>query len=250
MSDILITGGKGFIGSWLTKLSPDQKHTVCMDRKAWDENRWAHEKWGYIIHLAPVPVDKMIEYARRGNSIILLASSGGVYDREPDAYFRMKQDDEKKLLASGLDVRIARIFTTCGAHMKWERYAIGNFIMQADRGGPIQVQSYGLVVRSYMYGSDLAEWLWAILLHGEPGGIYNVGSDIPHSTQELAFEIANHFDLKPQINIIRKMHYEPRPFYVPDTSRARDELGLTIKVPFEEAVRLTVEDYRNEQQSR
>ena len=112
------------------------------------------------------------------------------------------------------------------------------------------MQSYGLVVRSYMYGSDLAEWLWAILLHGEPGGIYNVGSDIPHSTQELAFEIANHFDLKPQINIIRKMWYEPRPFYVPDITRAREELGLTIKIPFEEAVKLTVEDYRNEQQSR
>ena len=247
MSDILITGGTGFVGHWLYKFSLDKKRTVCMDRKAYEENKWMHVDWKYIIHLAPVSVDNIIERAKWCGATVLFASSGGVYDREPDAYFRMKQDDEKKLAESGLNYRIARIFTTCGAHMQWARYAIGNFIKQADRGGPIQVQSYGLVVRSYMYGSDLAEWLWAILLHGENGGIYNVGSDEPHSTQELAFEIANHFDLKPQINITRKMHYEPRPFYVPDTSRARDELGLTIKVPFEEAVRLTVEDYRNEQ---
>ena len=117
--------------------------------------------------------------------------------------------------------------------------------MRAKTGGPINVQSYGLVVRSYMYGSDLAEWLWAILLHGQKGGIYNVGSDVPHSTQELAFEIAEHYDPKPRIEISQKMGHEPRPFYVPDISRARDELGLTIKIPFEEAVRRTVEDYRN-----
>jgi UDP-glucuronate decarboxylase len=89
--------------------------------------------------------------------------------------------------------------------------------------------------------------LWAILLHGENGGVYNVGSDIPHSTAELAFEVANHFEPRPGVTIVPRMQYEPRPFYVPDISRARDELGLTIKVPFEEAVRLTVEDYRNEQ---
>jgi dTDP-glucose 4,6-dehydratase len=183
---------------------------------------------------------------------VLLASSGGVYDRHLTDYFKMKADDEAKLLASGLNVKIARIFATCGAGMKWERYAIGNFIRQAEAGGPINVQSYGLVVRSYMYGSDLAEWLWEILLNGAPGGVYNVGSDVPHSTQELAHEIAYHYatgylnGFGPKVNIIRRMEDEPRPFYVPDTTRAREELGLVVGVPFDEAVKRTVEDYRHE----
>ena len=69
---------------------------------------------------------------------------------------------------------------------------------------------------------------------------------MPHSTQELAFEIASHYSPKPVINILRQMEDEPRPFYVPDISQARDELGLIIKVDFEEAVKRTVEDYRNE----
>jgi nucleoside-diphosphate-sugar epimerase len=271
MSNGLITGGTGFIGWWLSQkyLADKMPTTMHMNFTTYDDGFWQECDWDFIIHLAPVPVDRVIECAKRCNATVLLASSGGVYDREPDPYFKMKLDDENKLLASGLDVKIARIFTTCGAHMKWSRYAIGNFIMQAEKGGPIEVQSHGLVVRSYMYGSDLAEWLWAILLHGEPGGVYNVGSDVPHSTAELAFEIARQFPtpwipkdkalrrqemrkitekypLYPSVNIIRTMQFEPRPFYVPDISRAREELGLTIKVPFEEAVRHTVEDYRNE----
>ena len=245
--NVLITGGLGFIGHWLIQEKPRHSglNLIAMGTKPYQENQWDSIGYDYIIHLAPVPVDRVLECAKRCGATILLASSGGVYDRQPDDYFRMKKDDELKLLGSNLDVRITRIFTTCGAHMQWGRYAIGNFIMQASAGGPIQVQSHGVVVRSYMYGSDLAEWLWTILLHGDPGGIYNVGSDVPHSTQELAFEVASHYDPQPQINIIRQMQFEPRPFYVPDTSRAQ-ELGLSIKVPFEEAIRRTVEDYRNE----
>ena len=248
--NVLITGGLGFIGHWLIQEKPRHSglNLIAMGTKPYQENPWDSIGYDYIIHLAPVPIDRVLECAKRCGATILLASSGGVYDRDPSPYFEMKIEDERKLMATDLDYKIARIFTTCGAHMKWSRYAIGNFIMQAEKGGPIEVQSHGLVVRSYMYGSDLAEWLWAMLLHGEPGGIYNVGSDVPHSTAELAWEIAGNYDsdAQPDVLIIPKMQYEPRPFYVPDISRARDELGLTIKVPFEEAVARTIKDYRNE----
>jgi len=247
MKYCLITGGTGFIGHWLRRYCPSDIEITAKNEYEYKFARWDMHKWDYIIHLAPVPVDAAMNHIYKKRGRLLFASSGGVYDINPDKYFSMKLEDERKLLASGLDVRIARIFTTCGTEMKWKRYAIGNFIMQAYYTRAIEVQSGGLVVRSYMYGSDLAEWLWAILLHGEPGGIYNVGSDVPHSTAELAFEVANNFEPRPQINIIPRLQYEPRPYYVPDTSRAREELGLTIKVPFEEAVRHTVEDYKNAQ---
>lgn len=243
MDNVLITGGSGFVGSWLCR--DPHGLVVPIGAKAYESGDWFDGTWRNIIHLAPVPVDDVLECARRNNARVLFASSGGVYDREPEGYFQQKKEDERKLLDSGIDVRIARIFTTCGADMDWERYAIGNFIIQASKGGPIKVFSRGLVVRSYMYGSDLAEWLWRILLDGEPGGVYNVGSDEAHSTQELAFEVANLFEPCPKIEISKTMSNEPRPWYVPDISRARDELGLSINVPFAEAVRRTVEDYRN-----
>ena len=243
MNKILITGGSGFIGWWLSFGDFEEIH--LLNSKSYFAD-WDQDKWDAIIHLAPIPVDRVIECARRCKATVLLASSGGVYDRNPDDYFRMKLEDERKLLDSGLNVKIARIFTTCGAYMNWKRYAIGNFIMQAAQGKPLEVQSYGKVVRSYIYCSDLAEWLWKILLNGAPGGIYNVGSDEPHSMEEIAFEVASHFDPMPQIDIQRKLQYEPRPFYIPDITRARDEMGLEIKVSFKEAVAKTVVDYRNE----
>jgi len=243
MNNVLITGGSGFIGSWLAR--HPRGIIVPLNRQGYEQGEWMDKPWRYIIHLAPMPVNAVIACARRCGATVLLASSGGVYDREPSAYFKMKLEDERKLAESGLDYRIARIFTTCGAFMKWQRYAIGNFIMQAEQGR-IEVQSFGAVVRSYMYGSDLAEWLWKILQDGEPSGFYNVGSDVPHSTAELAFEIATHFDPPPQVHLIPRMQHEPRPFYVPDVTRARDELGLEIKIPYQAAVRLTVGDYRRE----
>jgi len=246
MDKVLITGGTGFIGFWVAGYQSEKFETTVLDHNYYDRYPgWMDEKWKYIIHLAPVPIDRVLECAMKCNATVLLASSGGVYDRQPSEYFQMKMADENKLVYSRVDGKIARIFTTCGAHMKWERYAIGNFIRMAEMGGPIDVQSRGLVVRSYMYGTDLAEWLWKILLEGQSGRRYNVGSDVPHSTQELAYEVAGHYDPRPVINIISRMDYEPRPFYVPDISEARDELGLSIKVPFEEAVARTVEDYRN-----
>lgn len=245
IENVLITGGSGFIGSWLPEFAPPNLLLQILNRDTYAAGVWKTGSWKYIIHLAPVPVDDVIQCAKACGAAVLFASSGGVYDRVLSDYFRMKLDDENKLLASGLDVKIARIFATCGRHMKWERYAIGNFIKQAVEDGPIVVNSYGKVVRSYMYGSDLATWLWAILNRGQVGQIYEVGSEVPHTTQELAYEIASHFDPRPKINLIQKMGYEPRPFYVPDTSMARDELGLSITVDFVEAVRRTVEDYRN-----
>jgi len=247
MDKVLITGGTGFIGFWVAGYASEKFETTVLDHNYYDRYPgWMDLKWDYIIHLAPVPVDRVLECAKKCRAIVLFASSGGVTDRNPSDYFQMKLADENKLIYAGIGAKIARIYTTCGAKMKWERYAIGNFIKMAEIGGPIDVQSRGLVVRSYMYGSDLAEWLWKILLEGMPGKRYNVGSDVPHSTQELAYEVASHYDPAPTINIIPRLQYEPRPFYVPDISDTRDELGLTIKVPFEEAVARTVEDYRNE----
>src|SRR3972149_9770788 len=111
MSKVLITGGTGFVGFWTAGWS--SLETTVLSHNIYDNfSQWTDMDWDYIIHLAPIPIDRVIECAQKCKATVLLTSSGGVYDSNPTPYFRMKIEDEAKLLSSGLDVKIARVFTT------------------------------------------------------------------------------------------------------------------------------------------
>jgi dTDP-glucose 4,6-dehydratase len=249
MNDVLITGGSGFVGYWLWKTACDKLMDIVtrpMNQIIYNNAAaWPHS-CKYIIHLAPVLPDKVIELAKRCNARILFASSGAVYANPLNDYGKMKLESENMLLASGLDVRIARMFTFCGSHLKWDNFAIGQFIRDAVNGGPIRILGDGKTVRSYMYGSDLGEWLWKILLDGEPGAIYDVGSEYPVTIQHLAEEVSYNFDKTPEIVIENKMSEERQKWYLPTTVRTQNELGLHVKIGFKEAIKRSVEDYKRE----
>ena len=189
----------------------------------------------------------VIEIARHWNIPILFASSGAVYHDQPTQYGLDKIAWERELLDSGVDCRIARIFTTCGAQMKWDNFAIGNFIRDAAAGGPIRIRGSGGVIRSYIHGEDLARWLWTILLQGKRGGIYDVGSPHPVTIRDVACEVAANFDPEPKIITENMIEDEQAPVYYPmRAGHTMLELDLHITIPFEEAVRRTVQSYLEE----
>jgi nucleoside-diphosphate-sugar epimerase len=93
-----------------------------------------------------------------------------------------------------------------------------------------------------MYTSDLAEWLWTILLNGKPNSTYNVGSDVPVTVGELATEIA----FKTGAGVIfNRDPNVPSTVYVPDTTITRAELGLMVKVSRSLALDNTIEWWRH-----
>ena len=196
----------------------------------------------------------------------LLISSGGVYGKQPSELKNIPESyqgapdpcdaksfyGEGKRLAEllgiqfmqqGLEVKIARGFTFVGPYLPLDaHFAIGNFIRDALRGGPIIVKGDGSPRRSYLYAADFTVWLWVILFRGISGRPYNVGSDHVVSIIELARLVADIVDPALKIEVKGKM-LDSNLFdqYIPDTERAKKELGLRKKISLEEGIRRTVE---------
>jgi dTDP-glucose 4,6-dehydratase len=144
---------------------------------------------------------------------------------------------------NGLQPTIARCFAFVGPYMNLHaHFAIGNFIRDQMNGGPIRILGDGTPLRSYMYSSDLMIWLWTILLRGQAGTAYNVGSEQALSVADVAQEVAR--TLSPEVKIevlgVRRPGVPPET-YVPSTARARQELGLECYIPLHEAIKRTRE---------
>ena len=150
----------------------------------------------------------------------------------------------------GLNIIIARCFSFIGPFMPLDaHFAIGNFIRDALKGGPIVIESDGTKITSYMYAEDLAYWLWTILLKGKPGEAYNVGSEKEISLKELAKKIAEIYAelTGKKVCIIIKKQPEPGKIperYVPSTEKAKKELGLKETISLEEAIKRTFKFYQ------
>ena len=93
-----------------------------------------------------------------------------------------------------------------------------------------------------MHAADLVIWLLTILLQGRSMHPYNVGSDQALSIAELARQVAASLSgQERQVRIARAPEPgKPPARYVPDISRAREELGLTVRIPLTDAIRRTL----------
>jgi len=213
-----------------------------------------------------------LEFAKHcGAKKFLLTSSGAVYGKQPPEVAQVTEDHagapdvmnpgsayaEGKRLAElmcslyqkkhGLETKVARCFAFVGPHLPLDaHFAVGNFIRDAIKGGPIRVSGDGTPYRSYLYAADLAIWLWHILFRGEPCRPYNVGSNEAVTITDLAKMVAATFQPEPEVQIAR----EPAPGklaerYVPSVRRASFELDLQPTVSLREALGRTVDWYSN-----
>ncbi len=196
---------------------------------------------------------------------LLYISTGAVYGRSssththlpetstaaPDPLLLQSSYDESKRMsehlcvaytqATPLQAVIARPFAFVGPHLPLDaHFAIGNFIGSAIADTPIHIRGDGTPLRSWLYMSDLAIWLWTILLRGSPNRAYNVGSEDAHSIAAAAHLTAA--TLRPGLPIQIEGTLNPAApmnSYVPSTGHAREELGLQQTIPLDEALRRT-----------
>ncbi len=213
---------------------------------------------------------RVLQFARStGARRLLYVSSGAVYGRGisgitripetyaggPDPLALTSGYDEAKRMAEHLCVAysestqlepvVARCFAFVGPHLPLDaHFAIGNFIRDAIAGKQIEIQGDGTPLRSYLYMSDLAAWLWTMLVRGAAGRAYNVGSDEVVSIRGLAERVAGALRPELPVRVAREPQAGVEPVtYVPDISRARTELGLDVTVGLDEAIRRTAEWY-------
>ena len=191
MTRELITGQTGFVGYWMTHKTPDSVEWVGGGRDFYDSGLMEYlNDITHIVHLAPVAPYKVLEWAKKWNARLLYCSSGIVYYPEVDTRYRHdKLRWENDCLESGVDVVIARLFTFFGERLDGNK-AITQFFANVRKGEPIRMYGDGSTVRTYMHGRDLGVQMWRILLEGESGQAYDVGSTRKTTIRRLAERIS------------------------------------------------------------
>ncbi len=309
---ILVTGGTGFIGTWLlaSLVHANQRHHLDLEAVVLTRNPEAFRhkvphlgdspaihlvqgdvrqlpalagSFTHLIHAATdasaqllaanpqLMFDTIVSGTRavleaateKGIGRNLFLSSGAVYGRQPHDLERIPEDwnglldcaDPRSAYAEGkraaetlcgihahqhgLPISIARCFAFVGPYLPLDtHFAIGNFIGDALAGKTIRVKGDGTPYRSYLYATDLTAWLWHLLVRGESGVPFNVGSEEALSIGELAAVVGR--ELGAPIEILGRSAPGQKPErYVPDTERICQKLGLKQTVSLQEGIRRT-----------
>jgi nucleoside-diphosphate-sugar epimerase len=216
---------------------------------------------------------RALEFARQKRiKRVLFISSGAVYGKQPASVAKLPETfnggpdlggansayGEAKRLAEllcsiyrlkyDIEVVTARCFAFVGPYLNLDiHFAIGNFIRDGLEKRPIIIKGDGSPLRSYLYAADLVVWLLTILCKGQSGRVYNVGSEHATSIADLAQTVAGSFDVSPEVFVAKKQDLNVQPErYVPDISRAKEELGLSCLTNLEDSIKRTIEFYQAE----
>jgi nucleoside-diphosphate-sugar epimerase len=214
---------------------------------------------------------RCLEFAEsHGTTKFLLTSSGAVYGRQPADMTHIAEEyrgapdvlqvnsvyGEGKRMAemlcalsvarTGMECKIARCFAFVGPHLPLDaHFAIGNFIRDALRGGPIAIEGDGTPMRSYMYAADLAVWLWTMLFRAESLRAFNVGSERDLSIRGVAEAVVEAIQPGMAIHVAREaIPGAAIQRYVPSVQAAKKHLNLKDGISLIDAIRRTAAWHR------
>ena len=209
---------------------------------------------------------KTLGLAKRKGARYLLASTSEVYgdpkvhpQREDywgnvnpvgprGVYDEAKRFAEAMVMAyhryHGVDTRIVRIFNTYGPRMRLnDGRALPAFVTQALRGEDITVFGDGSQTRSFCFVSDLCAGIHKLMMSATADPV-NIGN--PHEIKILEFaEIVKRLVGSASRIVNRDLPVDDPQKRKPDISLAGKLLGWEPKVPLEEGLGTTIEDFRS-----
>jgi UDP-glucuronate decarboxylase len=150
----------------------------------------------------------------------------------------------------GVPAKIVRLSHTYGPGMELnDGRVFADFVADIVAGRDIVLKSDGSARRPFCYLADATEAFFTVLLGGENGNAYNVGSDQQCSILELAETLCRLFR-EQNCHVIRQHRASDDPYIVSpvpgfqfDLSKIRS-LGWTPSTPIEVGFKRTVQSYR------
>jgi nucleoside-diphosphate-sugar epimerase len=211
---ILVTGANGFIGRHVVgELTCQGLSVYGIDHQEQDlSSAWfeAPESIETIYHFAgqiwgdenteEAIISNVIQTAKNcGASRIVYASSCSVYGQnamdcrtdelvEPapfSSYARGKLAGEELLKSSGLDVTVLRFFNPYGPG-QFDKMAVPNMISKAQAGETLEIYGDGQQVRDFIFIRDMAKASIAAAKIGGKFEIFNIGSGVETTINDLA----------------------------------------------------------------
>ncbi len=227
------------------------------------------QKYDVVIHLAFLTQDKVVELGadefsrlnrdltssvyhlcqRSGVEYVFVASSGaadpqvwaGYKDPSKKLYGQLKMDEEELFQSlDGVFVQIGRIWSVSGGQMqKPEKYALGDFIIQAQSTGNIEIHSAAIVERAYVDAGEMMKVFIQNLLKGRGGTIDSGG--FKTSLQNLAQLILNQIHPEGRLILPQESPTQADDIYVPNLApfnHLAQSLGVELS-SLEEQIRNT-----------
>lgn len=120
------------------------------------------------------------------------------------------------------------------------------FVTNLMEGKKVPLYGDGMNVRDWLYVEDHCDAIWTVLNRGRAGEVYNIGgnNEIPNKriTEIILKEMGKNWDESVQYVKDRPGHDRR---YAIDASKMRRELGWQPKHKFEEAIKTTIQWYRD-----
>jgi dTDP-glucose 4,6-dehydratase len=142
-----------------------------------------------------------------------------------------------------MDTKIVRIFNTYGPRMRLrDGRVVPAFISQALTGQPLTIFGDGKQTRSFCFVSDLIDGIYRLSRSDfhEP---VNIGNPREMTILQFAEEILRITGSKSPIEY-RPLPVDDPKIRQPDITRAKEVLGWTPKVDFDQGIRETIEFFR------
>jgi UDP-glucose 4-epimerase len=213
-----------------------------------------------LVHKVVDGTMKVLEFAKRNNSRVVVASSSSVYNGHPtpqsedmvpmitDFYTEARLSAERLTVLYtkmfGLEATCLRFFSVYGPRERSKgTYAnlVSQFIWDLQEGRAPVIYGDGTQTRDYVYVKDVVD---ACVKAAESAktGIYNVGTGKSYSVNQMVGKVMD------RIGIHLEPSYVPMPVknYVmhtlADTSKAKRELGFEAKYTLDDGLKLMLSD--------